>query len=99
MNKTLTLAKLKELNACQSQVDLFERKFGSSVRVTQKLCASVAGEFDFIWAARHLLSAPAWAECDRVTAPARAECDRVTALARAGYRRAIAVSFAKGYNS
>ena len=83
MSRTLTLQTLIDKGACYAQVELFRAKFGESVRVTQRLCVSVADAFDWNWAARHLLSKPARAECGRVTAPARAEYERVTAPARA----------------
>ena len=92
---------LIDKGACYAQVELFRAKFGESVRVTQRLCVSVADAFDWNWAAGHLLSKPAWAEYERVTAPAwrvwapaRAEYERVWAE----YGRVTARTFAKLYN-
>jgi hypothetical protein len=79
MSRTLTLQILIDKGACLEQVELFRAKFGTSVRVTQRLCVSVADAFAWDWAAQHLLSAPAWAEYVRVKAPARAEYVRVKA--------------------
>ena len=73
MSRILTLQTLINKGACSSQVELFRSMFGKQVRVTQKLCASVADKFDFRWAASHLLSAPAWAECNRARASAFAK--------------------------
>ena len=109
MSRVLTVQTLIDKGACSSQVELFRSMFGEQVRVTQKLCASVADKFDFIWAASHLLSAPALAEYERACAPARAEyervrasawaeCDRACAPAWAEYQRARAPAFAKAYN-
>ncbi len=98
MTRTLTLQTLIDKGACSEQVELFRATFGESVRVTQRLCVSVADAFSWPWAARHLLSAPASAEYERVTAPAWAEYKRVTAAARAEYERVTARTFAKLYN-
>ena len=68
----LYISQLIDKRACRDQVDFFRSKFGESVDVTPELCASVAAEFDFAWASRRLLSAPALAEYQRVTAPALA---------------------------
>jgi hypothetical protein len=106
----ITLQQLTDKDACQEQVDLFRALFGDSVDVTEELCASVAGKFDFDWAASSLLApsaraeykratAPAWAEYKRATAPAWAEYKRATAPARDEYERATAVAFAIAYNS
>ena len=109
-SRILELQTLVNNGACAEQVRLFREKFGESVFVTEDLCVSVAREFDFNWAARHLLSpaaldeyervtAPAWAEYERVKASARAEYERVTAPALAEYERATAAAFARGYLS
>ncbi len=98
MTRTLTLQTLIDKGACSEQVELFRSKFGTSVRVTQRLCVSVAYAFAWGWAARHLLSKPARAEYERVKAAALAEYDRVKAAARAEYDRVTARTFAKLYN-
>jgi hypothetical protein len=84
----LHLKQLTDKGACQAQVNLFRTMFGESVDVTEELCASVAGKFDFYWAAHHLLTPSARAEYERVRAPAWAE-----------YERVMAVAFANAYNS
>ena len=106
----LYISQLIDKRACRDQVDFFRSKFGESVDVTPELCASVAAEFDFSWAARYLLSPPALAEYQRVdasafakylraTATALAECRRVDASALAEYQRATATAFANAYNA
>ena len=95
MSRALTLQTLIDKGACSKQVELFRVRFGKSVHVTQRLCVSVADAFDWNWAARHLLSKPARAECRRVTAPARAEYERVRAAALAEYKRVTAATRAE----
>jgi hypothetical protein len=97
-SRTLKLQTLIDKRACAAQVDLFRASFGDSVEVTESRCAEHALAFDWDWASRHLLGAPAlaeykrvcasaWAEYDRVRAPAWAEYDRVRAPALAEYKR------------
>jgi hypothetical protein len=80
-------------------MDLFHTLFGDSVDVTDELCGSVAGKFDFDWAASRLLTRSAraeyaratkaaWAEYERATAPARDEYERATAVLEAEFKRA-----------
>ena len=91
----LYISQLIDKGACRDQVRLFRARFGESVDVTPELCASVAAEFDFSWAARYLLSPPALAEYQRAKAPARAEYQRATATAFAKYQRATAPAWAE----
>ena len=90
MSRTLTIQTLIGKGACPEQVELFRAKFGESVRVTQRLCVSVADAFAWNWAAQHLLSTLAWAEYVRVKAPAQAKYERVEAAAWAEYGRVTA---------
>lgn len=103
---TLTLDTLRRLGACSGQTDLFQKHFGNTVEVTPELCESVAGIFDWNWAARYLLQdqaraeyyrvrGQAQAEYNRVRAQACAEYDRVTAQARAEYDLVTAQAYAK----
>jgi hypothetical protein len=55
-SRTLTLQTLIDKDACSGQVKLFRAKFGEAVEVTESLCRSVAGEFNWDWAAHNLLS-------------------------------------------
>ena len=61
MSRILLLQTLIDKGACSSQVAIFRAKFGESVVVTEALCESVAGIFDWSWAARELLTATAFA--------------------------------------
>lgn len=65
---TLTLQQLIDAKACRSQLELFAARFGEAVDVTEDLAVSVAGDFDFNFAARHFLRAPAWAQYEAITA-------------------------------
>ena len=98
-SRILKLSTLVEHGACSDQTKLFKKMFGNSVRVTEKLCLSVADKFNFKWAARNLLTLEARAEYDRVAASARAEYERVSASALAEYERVSASAFARGYLS
>ena len=93
----LTLQRLKDLDACTEQLALFESTFGESVEVTPELCVSVADKFNFVWAARYLLSQSARTEYGRVRAPAWAEYERVTAPVLAEYERVLARTFGELY--
>jgi hypothetical protein len=54
--RKLTLKTLIAKGACKDQVDLFKAAFGGRVDVTVALCVKHAGQFDWSWAARNLLS-------------------------------------------
>ena len=92
--RTLSLKTLVELGACFDERRVFEEHFGKSVRVTPGLCVRVFDLFNWQWAARNLLSYPAWTEywrgCDsawteycRVRSTALAEFERVRSTALA----------------
>ena len=102
----ITLARLKELHACSSQVALFQQHFGESVTVTKERCLAVASIFDWNWAAQFLLSlfaqteyyracTTAWAEYYRTYTTAWAEYYKVRAPARAEYDKAYAIARAE----
>ena len=93
-SRILHLKTLTDQGACDEQVELFRKRFGESVRVTDTLCIKVAQDFDFSWAARHLLSDSVLADYERVKAAARADYDRVTVAALADYRRVKAAVLA-----
>jgi len=87
MSAIITLAQLKRLGACTDETSQFERLFGSSIEVTEACCVQHAAQFDWNWAAEHLLSQDALAEYQRVRATASAEYERVMAAARAEFDR------------
>ena len=95
MATQITLRMLREREACDKQVELFRSLFGDAVEVTEDAAVAVADRFDWDWAARHFLKAPAGAEYDRVTAAAGAEYDRVRAPAWAEYDRVRAPALAE----
>jgi hypothetical protein len=87
MKPTITITDLTSKGACEDQVALFREMFGESVVVTVARARTVAGLFNWEWAARNLLDGTARAEYGRVTGPARAEYERVEDLAGAEYER------------
>ncbi len=95
--KTLKLQQLIDARACPAQVEEFRRRFGDRVEVTTELAESVAGDFDFRFAARHFLSPAAWAEFERARSAAVAEYWRTTAPAMAEFKRRQAQAFARLY--
>ena len=64
----LTVAKLKKLQACEDQVQLFEELYPEGVEVTEAACLAVADRFDWNCAAQRLLPKALRAEYDRATA-------------------------------
>ena len=91
----ITTRMLKSKSACASQVALFEDLFPDGGEVTEAACVAVFDKFNWDWAARNLLSAPAYAEYERVTAPAYAEYQRVRASTYAEYERVRAPAYAE----
>ena len=106
MPKTIKLSQLGE--ACYQQRTLFKEKFGDEVKVSVALARRVAKDFNWVWAANHLLSAPAWAEYKKVRGLGWADYEKVRDLAwadykkacdpaRADYNKVCAVAFVKAY--
>lgn len=93
----ITEKQLKDLDACSQQVELFVSLTGGEVEITEEWCLSVSDKFDWHWASRQLLNAPARAEYERAQAPAWAEYERVRATAWAEYDRAQAKAFGRLY--
>lgn len=82
MTAKITLAQLEQIRACKSQVHRFEALFGTEVIVTPEAAVAVADQFDFSWAAKHLLSPAGYEALDEATAPARKAYDEAMATAR-----------------
>lgn len=81
----ITAKELRDKQACKSQLERFVHLFGEGpVDVTAALCVEHASLFDWDWAARALLPAPAKAEYGRM---------RVVALAWAEYAQVTAQAF------
>ena len=100
----ITLQQLIDAGACGDQRELFQQRYGDSVRVTKRECIAAAQLFDWDWAAQHLLSAPArraWNEATttarrayhKALAPAQRAYDKATTPARRAYDEARAVAF------
>jgi hypothetical protein len=87
--RTITYDLLRGAGACKSQRYLFRRLFPNGVVPTAELIAAHP-EFNYLWAAEHLLTGAARAEYERIEAPARAEYERAIALAWADYECADA---------
>ena len=86
----ITLEMLKAHKACKNQYKLFAELFADGVEITEELCAKHAQDFDFEWAARHLLSPLMWKAYDEATAPHRKAYEEATAAHRKAYEQAIA---------
>jgi hypothetical protein len=89
-NRVLTLQTLVQKGVCPSQRKLFKKLFGNSVNITPELCAGVAKQFNWDWAAKYLLSAKAWAAYTAASATACAEYRAAIAPAWAAYEAATA---------
>jgi hypothetical protein len=89
--KTITLAQLSQLGACEDQLNKFQELFGESVILTPAL-AAYAAEFDWDWAAWRLLP-DAFNEYWHMTAPARGEFQCDIAPGWADYQRVKAETF------
>jgi hypothetical protein len=93
MTAIITLARLREHDACEDQCVLFEKYFGDTFIVTVDACLAVAGVFDWNWGARHLLRAPARRAYEEATAPARRAYEEATAAARRAFQEATATAW------
>src|SRR6202034_1692729 len=91
----ITLQQLKAKGACEEQVALFAEHFGQGCEVTLEKCLSVAGIFDWSWAAKRFLLPTGQAEYFRVGATAWTEYFRVEATARAEYEHTVATAWEK----
>ena len=88
----ITLKQLRRLNACEDQVLLFERFFGTGIEVTEALCLAHAQDFDWNWAAYNLLSPSAREAYGEARALARKAYDEALALAEKAYDEALALA-------
>lgn len=82
MPAAITLARLRARGACKDQLALFKKLFGGQVEITVELCVKHAADFDWGWAARNLLTAPARAAYEAATAGAWASAFLSQAEAR-----------------
>ena len=83
----MSILKLSDLkDACPEQRALFKQHFGQGGEVTLEKVLSVADQFDWHWAARHLLSRRALCEYNRVYVLLRPEYRRDIDLAWVEYK-------------
>ena len=69
----ITVDMLRGVAACASQIQLFEQLFGVGVTPTVALCVEHASKFDWDFASRKFLLAPAWAQYEAAKAQAWAQ--------------------------
>ena len=67
----ITLDMLWEKKACIEQREVFAKLFPEGVEPTPEICLSVADKFEWHWASKELLSAPARRLFNKTVAPAR----------------------------
>jgi hypothetical protein len=93
-SRILHVQTLIDKGACLSQVKLVRKTFGESVRVTVALCARMATQFQWEWAATHLLSADMLADYKAAIAKPSADYEAARAKPWADCAAAIAKSSA-----
>lgn len=93
----LSIAKLQDLGACQDQLDLLVRLFGTGpVTVTAELCIQHANDgINWNWAVNNVLKSAAQAEFTRIEELARTEFGRVQELACEKFFRLAKLALAK----
>ena len=91
----ITVDMLRKVAACTSQIQLFEQLFPEGVTPTVALCVVHASKFDWDFASRKFLLAPALAQYEAATAPAWAQYKAATAQAWAQYKAAKAPAWAQ----
>lgn len=78
--RTVTRFMLESVNACWHQLDEFQGRFGDKVKVTRKMCESVAQIFDWNYAGTRLLSHEGTRKFARDRAPFQKQFDYHSAL-------------------
>ena len=91
----ITVDMLRKVAACTSQIQLFEQLFPEGVTPTVAVCVEHASKFDWDFASRKFLLAPALAQYKAATAPAWAQYEAATAPAWAQYEAAKAQAWAQ----
>jgi len=87
----ITVAMLREKDACRDQVRIFEGLFGASAKPTLANCRkAVKVGLSLDWAASRLLPAPAWEAYDEAITPAWEAYDEAITPAQKVYEKAIA---------
>ena len=86
----ITAELLTRKGACKEQVDKFCDLFPEGVEPTRELCIAHANDFDWRWAAEHLLSASAAKAYEEACAPAVKAYNEARASAAKAYDEALA---------
>lgn len=92
--RAITIDQLRAAYACNSQVRVFRRLFGTKVNVTEKRCLRVAQDLNFSWALRHLIPFESKARARALDLLNAAETRK---MSYAAFRRRAAVLFARAY--
>ena len=95
--KPITAERLAALGACRTQLASFRELFPEGAPLTVETALSVAGQFDWGWAAQRLLSATAWKAYNEATATAWKAYNEATATAWKDYSEVDAPAW-KAYN-
>jgi len=90
----VTAQMLRDRNACEDQVAIFEREWPDGVNVGIRAARkAVKLGLDLEWFAETFLPPAAWADYEKAIAPAWADYEKATAAARAEYRKATAAAW------
>ena len=71
--KAITYAQLEQLEACDTQLELFKERFGEVLELTVETDPAIAAGFDIDWLANKVLTASNRREYKKATAAAWAE--------------------------
>ena len=91
----ITVDMLRKVAACTSQIQLFEQLFPEGVTPTVALCVEHASKFDWDFASRKFLLAPALEQYEAASAPALVQYEAAKAQAWAQYEAAKAPAWAQ----
>jgi hypothetical protein len=95
--RKITVSLLREHCACATGIAKFKRLFPDGVIVTRELCVQHAHQFDWDWAAGHLLTPTARAQYDAAIATVLAQYLAAIDVVWAQYDAANAAAFADAY--
>lgn len=78
----ITIKKLRALEACADQVEIFAREWPNGCRITKRNVLRMAAlDLDVAWLARRVLRDLARAEYEKIRNPAWAEYKKICAIA------------------
>jgi len=98
-DKVLTLAAIKAAHPCNRDPALFTQLFGDEVEVTYEGIMKVAIQFDWPFAARHLLTEKQNHFFNAICLASFRAIDRQTEDRKTKRQRAMAAAFYRAYNS